>query len=298
MNKEFNYSFIIPHKNCPDLLQRCVDSIPEREDVQIIVIDDNSDADKKPSIDRKGVEVILLDAEHSKGAGRARNVGLERAKGKWLLFADSDDSYLHGFINILDQYKDVDFDVLYFNSIHMDSKTNKPLNRYGFQERIDNYNGSKDDIDYIRFMSHVPWNKMVSRKFVIENNISFEEVPNGNDLFFSLQVGYMSEIRKVEKSFVYNYYTNENSLLTSKKQSYDKKICRILHAIKKNGFLQKVGRKEWKTSIRRKILKELMRDSFTSRLLFVLNLLKIMLFYDKIHNEWISSIIERKVKLC
>ena len=49
MTKEYTYSFIIPHKNCPNLLQRCVDSIPERDDVQVIVVDDNSDADKKPS---------------------------------------------------------------------------------------------------------------------------------------------------------------------------------------------------------------------------------------------------------
>ena len=38
-----NYSIIIPHKNIPNLLQRCLDSIPNREDVQIIVVDDNSD---------------------------------------------------------------------------------------------------------------------------------------------------------------------------------------------------------------------------------------------------------------
>ena len=37
-----NYSIIIPHKNIPNLLQRCLDSIPNREDVQIIVVDDNS----------------------------------------------------------------------------------------------------------------------------------------------------------------------------------------------------------------------------------------------------------------
>ena len=85
-----NYSIIIPHKNCPDLLKRLLDSIPERDDVQIIVVDDNSDEGKKPSIDRKDTEVILLDAERSKGAGRARNVGLEHAEGKWLLFADAD----------------------------------------------------------------------------------------------------------------------------------------------------------------------------------------------------------------
>ena len=62
--QEFNYSFIIPHKNCPDLLQRCVDSIPERDDVQVIVVDDNSDNEKKPALkERKNLQVIPLDAE-------------------------------------------------------------------------------------------------------------------------------------------------------------------------------------------------------------------------------------------
>lgn len=37
-----NYSIIIPHKNIPHLLVRCLDSIPQKDDVQIIVIDDNS----------------------------------------------------------------------------------------------------------------------------------------------------------------------------------------------------------------------------------------------------------------
>lgn len=41
-----NYSIIIPHKNIPDLLQRCLNSIPRRTDIQIIVVDDNSDPKK------------------------------------------------------------------------------------------------------------------------------------------------------------------------------------------------------------------------------------------------------------
>ena len=57
-----NYSIIIPHKNIPNLLQRCLDSIPNREDVQIIVVDDNSDPnivdfDKFPGLNRSNVEV-------------------------------------------------------------------------------------------------------------------------------------------------------------------------------------------------------------------------------------------------
>ena len=41
--KTFNYSIIIPHRNIPQLLQRCIDSIPSRDDLQIIIVDDNSD---------------------------------------------------------------------------------------------------------------------------------------------------------------------------------------------------------------------------------------------------------------
>mgnify|MGYP002627111942 CR=1 FL=1 len=41
-NKNFMFSIIIPHKNTPDLLERCVNSIPKRDDLEIIIIDDNS----------------------------------------------------------------------------------------------------------------------------------------------------------------------------------------------------------------------------------------------------------------
>ena len=119
MNKEITYSFIIPHKNCPDLLQRCVDSIPERDDVEVIVVDDNSAERKKPSLkERKNLQVILLDAEHSKGAGRARNVGLQHAEGKWLLFADADDYYNENELKkILNKYlKDESTDLVYLNA--------------------------------------------------------------------------------------------------------------------------------------------------------------------------------------
>ena len=86
----YTYSIIIPHKNIPKLLQRCLDSIPRREDTQIIVVDDNSDPAKVdfthfPGLSDPSVEVYF--DKSGKGAGRARNIGLEHAKGKWLVFA-------------------------------------------------------------------------------------------------------------------------------------------------------------------------------------------------------------------
>ena len=36
------YSIIIPHYNSPDLLLRLLKTIPVREDLEVIVVDDNS----------------------------------------------------------------------------------------------------------------------------------------------------------------------------------------------------------------------------------------------------------------
>ena len=58
-----NYSIIIPHKNSPELLERCLNSIPERKDIEIIVVDDCSNENGRPQIDREGVEIIYVTNE-------------------------------------------------------------------------------------------------------------------------------------------------------------------------------------------------------------------------------------------
>ena len=113
--KQINYTFIIPHHNSPELLIRCLDSIPKRPDIEVIVVDDNSQEDKKPFVNREDTQVVLLNKAQSNGAGRARNIGLSMAKGKWLLFADCDDYYVNGFIDVLDRYLDSNYDVIYYN---------------------------------------------------------------------------------------------------------------------------------------------------------------------------------------
>ena len=63
-----NYSIIIPHRNIPKLLQRCLGYIPYRDDVQIIVVDDNSDPqvvdfDNFPGMNIPNVEVYFTKEE-------------------------------------------------------------------------------------------------------------------------------------------------------------------------------------------------------------------------------------------
>lgn len=214
-----NYTIIIPHKNCPDLLERCVCSIPEREDVQVIVVDDNSDADKKPQLSRKDVEVILLDAEHSKGAGRARNVGLQHAKGKWLLFADADDFYTDFISKILDKYAcDEATEIVYLNaltfnenSIEKPFKTNGLIMHYLRKEK-----GAELKLKYDVW---TPWSRMVKRNIVQSNNLRFDELPACNDKMFCLFCSYYTKVMTAEQEFVYNYYKPSQGSQTDRQRN-------------------------------------------------------------------------------
>lgn len=51
------FSIIIPHKDIPDLLMRCLRSIPVSGDIQVIVVDDN----RMLSQDRNYFVIISLD---------------------------------------------------------------------------------------------------------------------------------------------------------------------------------------------------------------------------------------------
>lgn len=239
------YSFVIPHHNTPDLLQRLVDSIPQRDDIEIIVVDDNSDKDKKANINRNDAKIIYIDKEHTKGAGRARNVGMDAAIGKWLLFPDSDDFYKSGFIEILDEYKDDNIEILYFNMDSVDSVTLEPRNRARVVQKIvGDYDGSPQKGEEVRYLSFGPWRKMISSEYIKFYGLRYEEISRGNDGFFNLQTAYFVNKFKVDKRILYTNTYRVGSIVYSKttKQKYIDDINRNLHIYY---FFKYIGHQDW-----------------------------------------------------
>lgn len=214
------YSIIIPHKNCPELLNRCLDSIPQRVDVQIIVVDDNSDEGRKPSINRSDTEVIMLDQEHANGAGRARNEGLDKAQGKWLIFADADDYFTDYLPTLLDIYADDEVtDIVYLNSYkYYENGSSEPLE---ISRHINNYlkeGGSNNTEKALRYGYWTPWSRMVKRELVLKHSIRFEEIPAWNDVMFGLLVSKYSTTIKIEKNIVYMYHIWPHGSLLERKR--------------------------------------------------------------------------------
>ena len=216
--KMINYSIIIPHKNSPDLLQYCLDSIPVRDDVQVIVVDDNSDADKVdfehfPRWKGEHYEYYLT--KEGRGAGYARNVGLEHSQGKWVLFADADDYFLPEINEGLDECVDEQADIVFFRPVgrmlrdrNMPSKRGNVINR-----RIDEYYNTCNEVG-LRCWTYSPWGKFLKLSFLNGNNIRFEEIRYSNDVWFSALSGIKAKtIRVLDKP--YYCLTESDNTLTS-----------------------------------------------------------------------------------
>ena len=209
--KQINYSIIIPHHNCPDLLRRLIDSIPERNDIQIIVVDDASDPQvvdfsnyKFP--ENKNIEFYQVPKSESRWGGHARNVGIEHATGKWLLFADSDDFYTKEAFGVLDKYIYSEYDVVYYNCKSVNSKTLEPADRTNHINDMISYylkNPREERLNNLKYNAHEPWNKLINRSFLSKHGIRFEEVKKGNDILFTFMVGYFSHKTTVESEYVY-----------------------------------------------------------------------------------------------
>ncbi len=241
-----NYSIIIPHKNTLELLRRCLASIPRRDDVEIIIVDNNSDkqnAEFGDDIRNDKKNIIIVHDDTSIGGGGARNTGLKMAKGEWVLFADADDYYSDGFLDVLDYYITQDIDVLYFG-FKMIKKGNEIDFPYSLKF-LKKFQTDEKYIESLKYRVHAPWNKMIKRQFLLEHNCFFEDRPRGNDTLFSLRVAYASRKVMAEPSSLYMYTIHDNSVshkkLPSKSAYYDlfQQNCQV------NEVLKYVGHSEW-----------------------------------------------------
>jgi glycosyltransferase involved in cell wall biosynthesis len=186
------------------------------EDIQVIVVDDNSaDADtyleRYPELSRPYLEFVRT--TKGGGAGYARNVGLEHAKGKWILFADADDFFVDDMYDIICSYVDSEADVIYFKKKSVLSEnTSIEAERSSFiNENIDKYLAYGDEWP-IRAKMYVPWGKMNKRSLIVKNNIRFDEIKYSNDAHFSLLVGYYAEKIVVADRVIYILTCRSNSL--------------------------------------------------------------------------------------
>lgn len=204
-----NYSFIIPHKNIPDLLRRCVSSIPRRDDLEIIIVDDASD----PEVvnERTMADVIeqpcvrMIFTKENGGLSYVRNVGIKNASGKWTFIADADDFLMPGALEMLDKYKDSDSEVVCFHICAKDCYTLEPCNRCWYlNKHMDRAAAGEMSMNMLLINVVTTWTKLVKREFYIRHDICFqEETRIWTDLFWAKLLALKAQKIEVSPDVLY-----------------------------------------------------------------------------------------------
>ena len=89
-------SVIIPVYNAEGTIRRCVESLVygKERDIEVILVDDcSSDGSREvcQELDDEFQNVVIVRNKDNSGVSFTRNHGLEKAKGKYIAFVDSDD---------------------------------------------------------------------------------------------------------------------------------------------------------------------------------------------------------------
>lgn len=211
-------SVIIPHKNCPELLKRCVESVPQSDDIEIILVDDNSDDktllhDCLKDINRSNL--VFIESQKGGWAGGSRNQGLDIAKGEWIIFLDADDYFLPSVFSSFYKYATTDNDIIYFRHQSVYSDTLSPCVRFPYRNQaILNYllQPNKKNRNLLMYGDVVPWGKMIRRSLIEDNHIRYDLIPCCEDVMFITRCAAKAVKIEASESIVYCLTYRSSSL--------------------------------------------------------------------------------------
>ena len=217
-------SIIIPHYNSPETLEVLLQSIPDIPEIEVLVIDDNSNLKLNvySRCKRKFAEHNISfyeNAIESKGAGGARNIGLQYASGKWLLFADADDYFVENFWSKIQRYLNDESEIIYFSPVSVKLGTSVASDRHEYYMNLVKEYCKKGDHESelkLRYTYWSPCSKMIRKELVDDNCIRFDGTLHSNDMLFSTKVGFYAKKIKAVDEVIYCITESEDSLTSQK----------------------------------------------------------------------------------
>ena len=215
-NHEVLLSVIVPVYNTEQFLAKCLDSIIEAriDDMEVLVINDGSTDNSRKiarEYEKKYPDLISYYEQENSGLGNVRNVGLMRARGKYLASVDSDDTIQSDFFRdaLPFMQEDVDVIVCDWMSIADDKRFETVAVDWVFEKR--------KTMEGLLFTTIMPstCNKIMKRKILLDNKVKYLE-QKYEDLSANPQVLLCAETVKYLRKPYYNYHLRSNSLMRSK----------------------------------------------------------------------------------
>lgn len=227
--KEDKVSIIIPvYKVESNDLRKCIESIMSQtyKNIEIILIDDESPddcgkiCDEYTSIDDR-IQVVH---QKNQGVSVARNNGLNRAKGNWIIFVDSDDWLEENMVEVLlrkAQSGNYDITICSAYVNYVDSEIKNSF--FNVNERI--FRGKEKNEIQLQLICKgvneyyppeigcgVPWAKIYKKSFLDEKHLTFNpRLIRMQDNVFNLYAIEEADSIYYFNDYLYHYRKNQQS---------------------------------------------------------------------------------------
>lgn len=248
-------SLVVPIYNTAGYLKKALTALTGQsyQNIEIICVDDGS-TDGSLELVRayaSSDQRIKLLAQKHRGPASARNLGLDRATGKYLTFVDSDDwcekTYVEKLLRGMEKEKaDVvmgDFEVTYENGVKRpDFFMPKPFENRGRLSVQDNF--------YELVSNVILWGKLFKKSLVDKYGIRFPDGREHDDAAFVIQYLSVAKIYANVPEKLYNYVVRADSVMDKAytKHDFEGRQFDLLHVatfiydfMERNQLLERYG---------------------------------------------------------
>ena len=235
-------SVIIPVFNSEKYLVRlfkCIDNQTYKNYEIILINDGSSDQSLRKCIEySKRRYNVFTYSQNNRGVSIARNLGLEKARGEYIMFLDSDDTipdnYFEELVNGM-SLKEVDISVCDVVIL------NKNIEMFRFESN-DGVISKEDALNKIisrKTINSGPYGKIFKRTVIGDNR--FECMKTYEDILFVIDVFNNAKKVNLINTTEYQYIQNEGSAMDAVKKHASQDVIvateRILNFIEKNSYL-------------------------------------------------------------
>jgi glycosyltransferase involved in cell wall biosynthesis len=227
-------SIIIPTYNVEQYVEECIESVLAQSysNIEIIIIDDYSTDVTPKLINAYSDRAIVLFNESNRGQGFSRNKGMDLAKGKYILFVDSDDWIEEKTVEeLVFSAEKAQSDIVRYNGTSFVEGNNnvREESLYDFGDKLkEGYIYEKEELLTVnkKSFSASPCLFLLNAKIVKENNIQFPEGILHEDEYFTTMVFAQSKkMTFVNKNFYHRRYRSSSTMTEitprHKRKSFD-----------------------------------------------------------------------------
>lgn len=222
MINNYKVSIIVTVHNSEKYLEKCLESVSSQtlRDIEILCIDGKS-SDRSAEIlldfSKKDNRIKIINDDNA-SYGHKINIGIEKARGKYISILESDDQYgsfmLEKLYSIIEKYQLDYIDSDFYEFWEMDNKTFKyKRKKYKYKEEYDVIIDS-GKCNKFSFSTGAVWTGLYNREFLLNKKIRLNESKGASyqDTSFGFQIGiYANHSYHLSEPLYYYRIDNDES---------------------------------------------------------------------------------------